>query len=528
MSTFVVAEVANAVTIQSLLDALPAGTNTIGGVTQSGGPWTQNLTHVGGAPISLGQAAAASSLSVVLASDQGPLAVTQSGTWNIANITGTISLPTGAATDATLATLLTEAAFTARINTLGQKTSANSTPVVLASDQSAIPVTGTVTANLGTVAGLALDATLTSGSQKTKITDGTNTATILPASTTVAGTDTAIVVAISPNSASITANDPSVGTVGATAPNKATEMAGVDAAGNLTPVLVDGFGRILVSPTSPGTKHILKLPNTGVSPYKTTLMSYAVPTGQSWQISLMYAGGNGSGVANVATHDTNATLLTTNGDFESSGQVSNWVVQTPAQFSATPDSSTLQSHTGTASMRWQYQNSNNANPPATVNTYSTPQDFSGYRYFYVYFYNDSTSGTTRTLTVTLTAGAASFTYNFAFVLPSGSLPANTWTALVCDLFNPDTTSGVMDLSSVTAVKLQLKDSTSQSGTVFWDTAQLKDQLTIKHSFFFNGTTESINFNPVETFNSDDQVYFWITNDCFRKQLFGGAIEGYLV
>lgn len=45
----------------------------------------------------------------------------------------------GAATEATLATLLTAAAFQARINTLGQKTMANSTPMVLASDQSAIP-----------------------------------------------------------------------------------------------------------------------------------------------------------------------------------------------------------------------------------------------------------------------------------------------------------------------------------------------------------------------------------------------------
>jgi hypothetical protein len=45
------------------------------------------------------------------------------------------------ATETTLATILTSADFQARINTLGQKTMANSTPVVLASDQSAIPVT---------------------------------------------------------------------------------------------------------------------------------------------------------------------------------------------------------------------------------------------------------------------------------------------------------------------------------------------------------------------------------------------------
>jgi len=54
-----------------------------------------------------------------------------------------VPLPAGAATEATLATMLTLAGFQARINTFGQKTMANSTPVVLSSDQSAIPVTGT-------------------------------------------------------------------------------------------------------------------------------------------------------------------------------------------------------------------------------------------------------------------------------------------------------------------------------------------------------------------------------------------------
>ena len=61
-----------------------------------------------------------------------------------------LPLPTGAATEATLSTLLTLSGFQARINTLGQKTMANSTPVVISSDQSALTILGTVTANQGT------------------------------------------------------------------------------------------------------------------------------------------------------------------------------------------------------------------------------------------------------------------------------------------------------------------------------------------------------------------------------------------
>ena len=51
-----------------------------------------------------------------------------------------LPLPSGASTEATLGTRLAEATFTARINTQGQKTSAASTPMVVASDQSPIPV----------------------------------------------------------------------------------------------------------------------------------------------------------------------------------------------------------------------------------------------------------------------------------------------------------------------------------------------------------------------------------------------------
>jgi hypothetical protein len=51
-----------------------------------------------------------------------------------------LPLPAGAATEATLGGVLTTANFQARINTLGAKTSANSTPVVIASDQSTVPV----------------------------------------------------------------------------------------------------------------------------------------------------------------------------------------------------------------------------------------------------------------------------------------------------------------------------------------------------------------------------------------------------
>ena len=77
--------------VTAITNALPTGANVIGGVTQSG-TWT---VQQGGSP------------------------------WGV-----TVSNA-----------FLLDATFTTRINTLGQKTMANSTPVVLASDQAAVPVT---------------------------------------------------------------------------------------------------------------------------------------------------------------------------------------------------------------------------------------------------------------------------------------------------------------------------------------------------------------------------------------------------
>lgn len=100
----------------------------------------------------LGAKTSANSTPVVLASDQATLPISAAS----------LPLPAGAATEATLGGVLTTTAFQARINTLGSKTSANSTPVVIASDQGAIPVTTptSATATRSDVTSVAASATI--------------------------------------------------------------------------------------------------------------------------------------------------------------------------------------------------------------------------------------------------------------------------------------------------------------------------------------------------------------------------------
>jgi hypothetical protein len=140
-----------------------------------------------------------------------PLRIDPTGTTTQPVSAASLPLPTGAATEATLLTRVADATVTARLNTLGQKLMAASAPVVLASDQSSIPITA---ASLPLPAGAATSANQTTlGNQTSKINDGTNTATVKAASTAAVATDTALVVAISPNnSVAVTTTPPVVGT----------------------------------------------------------------------------------------------------------------------------------------------------------------------------------------------------------------------------------------------------------------------------------------------------------------------------
>lgn len=102
------------------------------------------------------------------ATSGNPLRVDPTGTTTQPVSATSLPLPTGAATETTLGTRLADSTFTGRINTLGQKTMANSTPVVLASDQSTLPVS---VASLPLPSGAATETTLA----KLPLTQGSTT-----------------------------------------------------------------------------------------------------------------------------------------------------------------------------------------------------------------------------------------------------------------------------------------------------------------------------------------------------------------
>jgi hypothetical protein len=112
--------------------ALPAGAST--SAKQDTG--NTSLSSIDSKLGSIGQKTMAASAPVTLASDQSPLPVSQSGTWNITNIAGTVSLPTGAATSALqTAGNTTLTSIDGKTPALGQAVAAASLPVVLTAAQ---------------------------------------------------------------------------------------------------------------------------------------------------------------------------------------------------------------------------------------------------------------------------------------------------------------------------------------------------------------------------------------------------------
>lgn len=162
-----------------------SGGGSGGAVTQGSSPWLVASSDAGILPVTVENTVTVT----------GTVNAAQSGTWNVNNVSGTVSLPTGAATSALQTTGNTSlSSIDTKTPALGQTTMVGSSPVVIASNQTAVPVSGTVTANAGTGTFAVSAATLplptgaataanqtTINTQTTKLNDGTDTALITAA-----------------------------------------------------------------------------------------------------------------------------------------------------------------------------------------------------------------------------------------------------------------------------------------------------------------------------------------------------------
>jgi hypothetical protein len=295
-------------------------------------------------------------------------------------------------------------------NPNGQTTKANSAPVTLASDQNNALETGgnlaTTATNTGTVSGavssskmnvnitgFALDATLTGGTQQSKITDGTNVTTVKAASTAAIATDKAVVVAVSPNNTipvSIATNQPTLQSGSTTAVTQAT-------ASNLNATVV-GTGTFAVQDSTTET-------NTGTIATNTTGLNSTVGTTGSAVPSKgqLIQGSDGTNARNVLTDTVGRLTVTVPGSVS--------VVQSsPGNLNAnvTPINNTT-SAVGSYALPIGIQ-AVSADPSATTTTYNTApiSDLIGKQITLPYaipqkFVNGATSTTATTSTSLISA-----------------------------------------------------------------------------------------------------------------------------
>jgi hypothetical protein len=141
------------------------------------------------------------------------------------------------------------------------------------------PVSGTVTANIGTAGTLALDATLTGGTQQSKITDGTNVASVKAASTAAVATDKAVVVAVSPNN-TIASTQSGTWTVGISASQSIGLATGSNVVGAVTQSGTWNIGTITTLPAlTTGSNVIGAVTQSGTWNIGTITTIPALPTG---------------------------------------------------------------------------------------------------------------------------------------------------------------------------------------------------------------------------------------------------------
>lgn len=255
----------------------------------------------------------------------GTVAVTQSGTWNITNISGTISLPTGAATEATLSTLngkipsnltvtstrllvdgsgVTQPVSQSGTWTVQPGNTANTTAWLVTGTGGTFPATQSGTWNIGTVSTVTAVTTVSTVTSLTQmngqaIAMGTGTRSagtqrvtiatddVVPASqsgTWNIGTVTTVssvtaVGTITPGTAATSlgkAEDAahSSGDVGVMAlAVRADTAAATGADGDYTPLLTDSFGRLQVANISANKIATATLSNVSASATSVTILS---------------------------------------------------------------------------------------------------------------------------------------------------------------------------------------------------------------------------------------------------------------
>ena len=259
--------------------------------------------------------ALASGTNTIGAISNTSFAATQSGSWNVANITGTVSLPTGAATAANQSTGNTSlASIDTKTPALGQALASGSTPVVLPSamvtDLKSVSLTGTLPAfastptfNIGTAPSLTFTNTSFTANAGTNL---NTSALALESGGNLAGINTKL-----PSGLTVTATRLLVDGSGVTQPVSITTLPALPTGTNNIGSIANISGTVSL-PTGAATSANQSTGNTSLASIDSKLPASLGAKSASASLAVAPAFAATSTLANVASSATSVTLLAAN------------------------------------------------------------------------------------------------------------------------------------------------------------------------------------------------------------------------
>lgn len=296
--------------------------------------------------------------------------------------------------------------------------------------------------------------------------------------------------------------------------------------GQQVAIQVDSKGRLLtasavVSSLPAASIKVQQSINAGVTSY------YSYTASQQLALKQFYAGGTGIGEQVLYAYTASTNQFVSFGDFESSGDVSNWVYTTNGG-SGTLAFSTSQQFTGSGSMSLTFTSSDSNHLNGAKQTFSTPQNFSSWRYVSSQFYNTVSAGAayTRSIAIILTDSAsATRTYLVSGLSTSSPFNASGWVQILGEIANPTSFTGSsFDTTSITSIELRQWDSANKAGTVYWDTVKLSGALNNIFPIYHQANSSfNIAIDPVYVLNNGDTILIAQTNnDSTRREYFALA------
>jgi hypothetical protein len=319
----------------------------------------------------------------------------------------------------------------------------------------------------------------------------------------------------------------SVKVIGADATGVELYPVASDDQGNLFTKLKDSLGQDLGTETNPiyttgNAELISPLPSLKarlravISSQTARYSTFSIATRTA--IKEFHVGGRLACEGYIAKYVAATTSFISGGNFEIAGDLAQWT-DTSVGDSVSPAWSitNAQAYAGSFSATKAFSKSDQNNYPELTYTYSSPQDWSSWRYIHAAVRVSVASGgsQTRTVSVRVRSGTSIRSWQITGTTVTAPFSSEQWLVIQGELEAPDAISGTgaFDINNVDSISLRLQDGGNKTGTIYWDDVRLIGAITILDKIYSpTGQTTQLILDPVEIFETTDTLLLTLRNN----------------